>query len=114
MKARKAVVLALCCAASALTAAPAAVAKPAPRSFYGVDPIGLPGQDQLVRAARGGVGTVRFPFSWPAIQSSPGAAFDWGQTDALIERTAPLGLDVLPILYQSPAALGGTTTLPVR
>ena len=50
----------------------------------------------------GGVGTLRINFVWGAVESGPGAQFDWSHYDTLIGEAAAQGIRVLPTVYSSP------------
>lgn len=90
-----------------------AAARP-PRAFFGVDPTAVPTADQFVQAARGGVGSIRFPLSWADTQPVQGSPIDWSQFDQLVVGSARQGVEVMPILYGTPRwAAPSHTTLPV-
>ena len=101
-----------CAAVIALPSAQGASAA-APRVFYGVQPINVPTSDQFARIARGGVGSVRYPLSWREVQPSGTGTFNWSAYDSLVARATQAGLEVLPMLFQTPDPLGGATTLPI-
>jgi hypothetical protein len=50
----------------------------------------------------GGVGTLRIALVWGAIESGPGAPYDWSHYDTLIGNAASEGVRVLPTVYGSP------------
>jgi hypothetical protein len=102
-----------CAAAVALPSAGGASAASAPRAFYGVQPINVPTTEQFTRIARGGVGSVRFPLSWKDAQPSGAGAFNWATYDSLVLRATQAGLEVLPMVFQTPDPFGGATTLPI-
>jgi hypothetical protein len=85
-----------------------------PREFFGVAPqTGLTDKDTAYMKA-GGIGTVRWPIGWPAVQPTPKARYDWGSIDPAVEAAARRGLTVLPFLYGTPRWLANKpTTLPV-
>jgi polysaccharide biosynthesis protein PslG len=101
-----------CAAAIALLSAGTATAS-APRVFYGVQPIDVPTTEQFARIARGGVGSVRYPLSWKDVQPSGTGPFNWAAYDSLVLRATQTGLEVLPMVFQTPDPLGGATTLPI-
>ena len=103
----------VCAAAIALPSAGGASAA-VPRVFYGVQPIDVPTTDQFVRIARGGVGSVRYPLSWKDVQPSGTGAYSWAIFDSLVLRATQAGLEVLPMVFQTPNPLGGATTLPIK
>jgi len=93
-------------------AAPAGAAA-APRDFFGIGPqTPLTGAD-VSRMRAGGIGSVRVPVVWGAVQPSPRSAYRWGALDEAVELTAREGLDVLPFVYGTPHWLGRATVLPV-
>jgi hypothetical protein len=101
-----------CAAALALPSAEGASAR-APQLFYGVQPINVPTTEQFARIARGGVGSVRYPLSWRDVQPSGTGPFNWAAYDSLVLRATQTGLEVLPMVFQTPDPLGGATTLPI-
>src|SRR3954462_6481888 len=62
----------------------------------------------------GGIGSVRVPVVWGAVQPSPRSDYQWGALDEAVSLTAPEGLRVLPFLYGTPHWLGRPTALPVE
>jgi hypothetical protein len=76
----------------------------APNGFYGVisaEP--LPGTAELARMGSGKVGTLRINIAWGAVQSGPGARYDWSHYDDVIGDAARNGIRVLATIYSSPA-----------
>jgi hypothetical protein len=102
-----------CAAAIALLFAGTAFAASAPRVFYGVQPINVPTTEQLVRIARGGVGSVRYPLSWQNVQPTGSGPYTWSAYDSMVLRATQAGLEVLPMVFQTPDPLGGATALPI-
>jgi polysaccharide biosynthesis protein PslG len=86
----------------ALFCAPHPAAASAPREFYGVVAANDPDQTELARMRAGRVGTLRINFVWGAVESGPGAQFDWSHYDTLIGEAAAQGIRVLPTVYSSP------------
>ncbi len=86
----------------------------APKQFFGVQPLGSPSPQQAARIAAGGVGSVRIPVSWREVQQQPGQPFNWAALDTLVERMAPYGIEVVPVLYETQDALGGRLALPTQ
>ena len=86
----------------ALFFAPHPAAASAPHEFYGVIAADDPDQTELARMGTGGVGTLRINLVWGAVESGPGAQFDWSHYDALIGEAAAQGIRVLPTVYSSP------------
>jgi polysaccharide biosynthesis protein PslG len=102
------------CAAVISVLSPAgSSAASAPPVFYGVQPINVPTTEQFARIARGGVGSVRYPLSWGQVQPSGSGPYNWDTYDSLVLRASQVGLEVLPMLFQTPDPLGGATTLPI-
>lgn len=89
-------------AASLIALAPATEARALPAKFWGVVPQNTPSAEQLARAQRGGVDSVRIPILWNQIQPAPGASPEWSGVDAAIERAARAGVDVLPFVTGAP------------
>jgi hypothetical protein len=91
----------------------AAASRP-PTGFFGVDPQ-TPLTEADVRYMRaGGIGSIRIPFYWGAIQPSARGGYQWGATDEIVELAARGGLRVLPFLYGTPRWLAGKPTrLPI-
>jgi hypothetical protein len=102
-----------CAAAIALLFAGTASGSTAPRVFYGVQPINVPTTEQFQRIARGGVGSVRYPLSWKDVQPTGSGEYNWATYDSLVLRATQAGLEVLPMVFQTPDPLGGATTLPI-
>ena len=100
-------------ALAATLLAPAA-ARALPRSFFGIAPqTPLTDVDASYMRA-GGIGSIRTPFTWAAIQPSASGAYDWSSTDQVVGVAARSGLTVLPFLYSTPSWLTvKATTLPV-
>lgn len=88
-------------AAIFLAFASAAIAVPA--NFWGVVPQAAPTAPQLERLGRGGVDAIRIPISWPTVQASRDAGFDWSAIDREIEDSTRAGIEVFPFLTGAPA-----------
>jgi len=72
------------------------------RSLFGVwygEP-SIPSAD-LNRMVQGKVGSVRWPFYWGYVESSPGV-FNWSTPDSVIGDLAAKRIPLLPILYTTP------------
>ena len=109
-KLAKTTILPLVLAAALL--APGA-AQALPRSFFGIAPqTALTDVDASYMKA-GGIGSIRTPFAWAAIQPSAGGDYDWSSTDPVVEVAARARLKVLPFLCATPSWLAKATTLPV-
>jgi hypothetical protein len=111
VRTRPALLALLVCGALSGALAPAASA--APRTFFGVNPVTVPSPEQSTRVAKGGVGSVRYSLPWGDIQPAQGGPIDWTQFDALVTRAASTGVEVLPVIWGTPAWAGSRTTLPV-
>lgn len=90
-------------------AAPAEAARNVPRGFYGVS------YDGEVRHAREGVQdrawrrmaanrveSSRAVFSWSKAQPSEGSGFDFSETDGLVANATEHGIELLPIVMDTP------------
>ena len=97
--------------ASLALLAPAAAA--APRAFFGIVPQGPLTSADTERMRGGGIGTVRVPVVWGAVQPRAVDGFNWAGLDETVAVTARSGLRVLPFLYGTPGWLGKPTALPV-
>lgn len=92
--------LALAALGAAATASPA-IAVPA--NFWGVSPQLNPSPEQFQRLKTGGVGSVRIPLAWAAVQPDRGTPIDWSGYDVVIGRAAAARIEVLPFLVTAPA-----------
>jgi len=89
----------------------AAGAQALPAKFWGVVPQQTPSADQLQKLGNGGVESIRVPLEWGAVQPQKNAAIEWGGFDAIVERAALAGIDVLPTV--SGAAVWAVPSVPV-
>ncbi len=94
-----ALALALAVLGSILFAASAAAL---PAKFWGAVPQSNLSTEQLNRIDRGGVESIRVAFDWGSLQPQRGEAISWSETDAVIERAAKAGIDVLPTVTGAP------------
>ncbi|MFN8215875.1 MAG: hypothetical protein U0R71_04690 [Solirubrobacterales bacterium] len=100
----------------------AARAEAAPAKFWGAVPQTDLTVEQFNRIERGGVESVRIALEWGSMQPQQGEPIGWGATDAVIERAAKAGIDVLPTLTGAPRWAvpfvrvpgGGGATAPSR
>lgn len=90
-------------------AAPAEAAPSAPPGFYGVSYDGqLRYAPEDVRAsawnamAANGVESARTVFSWANSQPEKGALFDFAFTDGVVEQASEAGVELLPIVMETP------------
>jgi hypothetical protein len=74
-----------------------------PASFWGVNPVAVPTDSQVQQIAAGGVGSIRVPLTWSAIQPTAGVKPDWAGFDALVEAPLRHRLQVLPVIWGSPS-----------
>jgi hypothetical protein len=81
----------------------ASVAEALPRTFWGVVPQATPNFEQLQRLGRGGVGTVRIPVVWPAVQPVRNGILNWSGVDAQVENASRAGIAVMPFLVGAPS-----------
>jgi hypothetical protein len=86
-----------------VVAAPASARAAVPAGFWGVNPVAVPTDSQVQQIAAGGVGSIRVPLTWPALQPSAGAGPDWSSFDALVEAPLRHRLQVLPVIWGSPS-----------
>jgi hypothetical protein len=105
--------LLVCSVVAGALAPPASSAAVAPRAFFGVNPSSIPTSEQMARAARGGVGSVRYSLNWHDSQSVQGAPINFGYFDDLVGRAASAGVDVLPVLSGVPGWAGRSAELPI-
>jgi hypothetical protein len=80
----------------------AAAAQALPARFWGVVPQSTPSAEQFQRLGRGGVESIRIPLDWGSLQPVRGGPVEWAGTDAMVERAALAGIDVLPAITGAP------------
>ncbi|MGE5282676.1 MAG: hypothetical protein ACM3N0_10225 [Chloroflexota bacterium] len=95
-----------------------------PARFWGVVPQGVPTYEQLGRAHRGGVDSIRIPVLWSEVQPSQGGPLEWAGVDAAVENAVAAGIEVLPFVTGAPGwavpsasvpgTHGGIAAAPVR
>lgn len=76
-----------------------------PPGFFGIVPQTQLGKRDVARMRAGGVETIRMPVSWGATQGSPNGEYDWSSFDKTVALAAENHLEVLPILFSTPAWL---------
>jgi hypothetical protein len=103
---------AIVAAAIAASLLSATAASAAPRSFYGVFTGGTPSPAEFNRLGAGGAGTVRANFAWTEVQAGPNTGFNWARYDAVVYNAAVAGIEILPVLYGSPAWAAPTPEHP--
>jgi hypothetical protein len=80
----------------------AASAAAVPANFFGVVPQSSLSQEQFRTLKKGGVKEMRVAMLWGAIQPTRGGAENWGEFDALAERAAKSGIELLPFVIGAP------------
>jgi hypothetical protein len=96
---------------AALLAWPGAAGAAIPREFFGVSAVD-PTDEDYARMGNAGVGTYRLPLSWPHVQASEGAPFDWTVPDREIAGAASNGMQPLPVLHGSPGFAASDPNAP--
>lgn len=76
-----------------------------PPGFFGIVPQTELGKRDMARMRAGGVETIRVPVSWGAAQPAPNGEYDWSSFDKTVALAAENHLEVLPILFSTPAWL---------
>ncbi|HET6999506.1 MAG TPA: hypothetical protein VFI03_13080 [Solirubrobacterales bacterium] len=119
MKQRIAAIFVLALLATAFfVGAQAGSAKPpprAPKSFFGIGPQTVLTDQDLEYMKAGGIGSIRWPLTWGAVQPTAKGGYNWEVFDPVVEIAARHGLQVLPFVYSTPSWLAGKyTTLPVN
>jgi hypothetical protein len=76
-----------------------------PPGFFGIVPQTPLGKRDMQRMRAGGVETIRMPVSWGATQPGPNDEYDWSGFDKTVALAAENHLEVLPILFSTPAWL---------
>jgi hypothetical protein len=102
---------ALIAAAALGLSAFAANAAALPATFWGVVPQAVPTVEQFQRLQRGGVRSMRVPLDWGGAQPHR-ATLDWGSTDAIVERAAAAGIEVLPFITGAPSWAVPSVSVP--
>lgn len=81
----------------------AAAAQALPAKFWGAVPQSGLSAEQFERISRGGVESVRVAFNWDELQQTRNGPYDWSGPDAIVERAALAGVDVLPTISGAPS-----------
>jgi hypothetical protein len=81
----------------------AAAAQALPAKFWGVVPQSALTTEQADRLGGGGVESIRLSVDWSSLQPQQGAPIDWAGTDAMVEKAARGGIDVLPTITGAPS-----------
>lgn len=91
--------LAIAALGAAVAASPASAL---PKNFWGVSPQITPSPEQFQRLKTGGVGSVRIPIAWEAVQPVRGGGFNWSGYDVLVGGAVAARIEVLPFLVTAP------------
>ena len=87
---------------------------PPPPHFFGIAPQSSLTDNDVEYMRAGGVGSIRVPLMWAAIQPSPRGGYDWSGVDETMTMAARGQLRVLPFLYGTPHWLANRVTrLPI-
>jgi hypothetical protein len=73
-----------------------------PSNFFGVIPIQQMKESEFDRMKAGGIGTLRIPVIWRAIEPNADDEYDWSRIDYEVANTARVGGEVLPFFYSTP------------
>jgi polysaccharide biosynthesis protein PslG len=84
------------------------------RGFFGVVAAETPTPQDLDGMANARVGSLRINFTWSDIQPTAGGPLDFSQIDPVVAGTAARGIDLLPVLYSSPAWAVDCSQAPTR
>jgi hypothetical protein len=106
---RRPAAVVVCTLTVAAAPVPATSSAAVPRGFFGVmadgpltaGRVNLPREQRVMR--RTGVGSVRVAVQWARLQPRAGAAPDLRPLDRFVRGAARAGLDVLPVVLQTPA-----------
>jgi hypothetical protein len=91
-----------------------AAAQALPSGFFGIAPQTALTETDAAYMKAGGIGSIRWPVSWPAVQPTANGDYDWSSVDPAVEAAARHGLTVLPYLYGTPRWVSRKpTTLPI-
>jgi hypothetical protein len=81
-------------------------ASAAPAGFYGVSPVTVLSPSEMTTAKQGGVSTIRPLFAWNNVEPAPDS-FDFTRTDEIVTNATEAGVDVTPLLFQTPTWASG-------
>ncbi len=81
-----------------------------PKDFYGVAPVTVLSPSEMTLAKRGGVTGLRPFFHWTTIEPAPGQ-FDFSRTDEVVRNAAAAGVELTPVLFQTPTWATCTTDI---
>ena len=79
--------------------------------FFGIQSWGALSSGELRAVRAGGIGIQKIFLGWPYIETEPGARH-WTYADHQIAAAAAHGIEVLPVLFGTPAHLGSSYTQP--
>lgn len=74
----------------------------APKTFFGIGPQTPLTPLDLEYMKAGGIGSLRLPISWSAIQPTRTGGYDWTGTDQVVEELSRAGMRILPFFYSTP------------
>jgi len=107
-------ILALLGAMALLASTGGRAAAAAPREFFGIVPQTSLGQSDFEYMRAGRIGSLRWPLTWDAVQTTPEGKYDFGGFDQLVAAAARRHIRVLPVLGGIPHWLSHRrTTLPI-
>jgi hypothetical protein len=87
----------------------------APADFFGVAPQTALTDEDATYMRAGGIGSVRLPLVWAAIQPTEKGGYEWGSFDQILGVVSRARLRVLPSIGTTPRWLARKgTTLPVQ
>ncbi len=82
-----------------------------PPEFFGVSAVN-PVESDFERMGRGDVGTYRVLLSWPVVQPTRDAPYDWSLPDFEIASAVANGMEPFPFVYGSPGFAAASTETP--
>ena len=86
----------------------------APSEFFGIAPQSPLTKRDLEYMRAGGIGYIRLPVPWSAVQERRRGGYNWSGLDEGVSAAAKAGLRVLPFLYGSPSwVTSKPTNLPI-
>lgn len=85
-----------------------------PPAFFGIAPQTALTETDVAYMRAGGIGSIRWPINWAAVQPRAKGGYDWSSVDPVVELASRRGLTVLPYFYGTPPWLARQqTTLPI-
>jgi hypothetical protein len=93
---------------------PPATVGAAPPTFFGISPQTTLTATDAEYMSAGGIGSVRWPLAWEAVQPTARGGYQWASFDSVVETAARSHLRVLPFFYGTPRWLARkSTVLPI-